>query len=261
VFATITKAVIHMTPFRGVNLIFPFRLDEKTVYSLSSKLMWNIAEAKGSNTVPIFFTEFKEGDWGNINDLTIATEGLTFSLSIVADPDLTRHCSNVVFTLSPQMKEKLDSKRKESFEIALKQQYDEKFKQLDAEAENKALSLVGQLANTSPDSESLHEEAALKMARGDEFVAYVKKIVSYGKFSNILFDLELNGKKDIYIQSIEMYSLEGEVKTPIRGYVDYVAKMKEGASQSLVFTSLDKVPVTNAMLLVKTDSGEVSVKW
>jgi hypothetical protein len=258
----ITKTVIHMTPFRGVNLIFPFQLfDDKTVYSMSSDKMWKFERASGTNTIPIYFNEFKDGYWGNVNDLTIAVEGLTFSLSIVADPDLTQHCSNIVFDLSPEMKAKMDAKRKEAYEVALKQKYEEKMKQLDVEAENKALLLVGELANTRPDSERINEEDALKLAHGDELVAYVKKIVTYRKFSNVLFELESSGRKDIYVQGIEFFRLEGESKTPIRGYVDYVAKMKDGAVQSLVFTSLDMVPVTGAMMIVKTDAGEVIVKW
>ena len=154
----LTREIIPMIPWRGVNLIFPFELEaDSTHYSISGGDVWSFDSAlKGSNIVPISFKKFDiSKNWGTVQDFTISTKGYVFSLALHAVQDPLEHCSNVIFTITEEEKKRLEDTEKKNYQEVLKQDYQEKLANLDDMAEAKAMLLVASLANRSPKKERI----------------------------------------------------------------------------------------------------------
>lgn len=252
-----TKAVISVTPFRGINLIFPFKLDDdETIYSLSSGSLWTYYPAKGSNVVTIIYNKFDHDKWGTVHDLTIVSHGFTFTLALKAD--IANHCTNVIFSLSEKERKKMIALEKKLYLEVLKKEHDIAIKNINERAEKIALNLVGALANSSPKTTSIHEENILELSNGDEIVGYVDEIIRYGKF-NIL-NIEIENDSDVNVLYIESIDVKNN-KLPIHGVSTFIKKMKSGDDQIITFSTLDNIPESGAELWVKTDKGTLKVTW
>ena len=260
----LTRLVVPMIPFRGVNLIFPFDLaDTNTTYSISSNNIWSFVPAKGGNIVPVNFKQFK-GEWGEINDLMIEHDGYVFSLALVAVQDLKQHCTNIVFKLSEAERKKMEEKEKKRYLDALKREYQEKFDDLDNQANHLALDMIGELVTANPYEKNIKEEQEITLSNGDILSLYVDKMYGYGRFS--VLSIELNNDSDVkplYVKKVEVFSLgsNDSKKSRIRGSAKFGKKMKQGEVQEMSFSTLDNIPSSGAMVVVTTDRGKVEVKW
>jgi len=260
----LTRLVVPMTPFRGVNLIFPFELaDNSTTYSISSDNVWSFIPAKGGNIVPINFNQFKN-EWGEINDLTIEHKGYVFSIALVAVKDLKQHCTNIVFKLSDAERKKMQEKDKKRYLDALKREYQQKFDELDNQANHLALNMIGELVTANPYEKNIKEEQELALSNGDVLSLYADKVYGFGRFS--VLAIELNNDSDVkplYVKKVEVYSLgaNDRKKTRIRGSAKFSKKMKQGDVQEMSFSTLDNIPASGAMIIVTTDRGLIEVKW
>ena len=256
-----TKGVIPIYPMRMVNLTFPFPLEkEKTNYAISSDKIWGFKKVfDGSNIVPIYYKEFDANDLGMVHDLTISTDQHIISLALRHGTE-EEHCSNIVFTLSEEEKARLEKERKEAFAAKLQEEYQEKVKQLEESAEDKALLLVAGLAKGDEDYERIKEEGVLELSNGDEVVSYVKEIQNYGKFRTLNFDIENNANSvPVYIKSLKVVR-EGETK-PISGAVELPKKVDADRVAEVVFATREAIPTTGASLILETDQGEIKVSW
>ncbi len=260
----LTRLVVPMTPFRGVNLIFPFELDDdNTTYSISSNNTWSYIPAKGGNIVPVNFNKF-QNEWGEIIDLTIAHKGYVFSIALLAVQNLEQHCTNIVFKLSDEERKKMEEKTKKRYLDALKLEYDQKFKELDDKANNLALDIIGELVVASPHESGIKEEEEIELSNGDVLGLYVDRIYGYGRFSVLNIELTNDSEvKPLYIKKVEVTALgaNDKKKSRIRGSAKYHKKMKEKAVQEFTFSTLDNIPTSGAMVRVTTDRGVIEVKW
>ena len=173
----LTRAIIPMIPWRGINLAFPFELEEGTTnYTLSGGDVWAFDKAmKGSNIVTLTFKKFDQNkNWGTVQDFTISTPNYVFSFALHAVKDPSEHCTNIRLTLSDAERKRLLKEKKQNYRETLDQEYAAQFAALDNTAEEKALLMVGSLAQRKPDRTRIKEEGSLRLSNGDELVVYVK---------------------------------------------------------------------------------------
>ncbi|NRB41033.1 MAG: hypothetical protein HRU20_21605 [Pseudomonadales bacterium] len=262
----ITRIVLPMTPFRGVNLIFPFKMnDDEVVYSISSDSLWETAQAKGTNVIPITFSEFDVSRWNTVHDLSIGyKDEYVFSIALTAKK--VGHCTNVVFILSEKEKKRIEEKEKKDYLEKLDREYKKKLEALDLEASKRVLISLGEVVRSSPNKTRINEEQSLEQENGDEFVVYVRDIKRYGKFNTVSFDLELDtaySDQVVYIRDIKLFNLKDGKRQgrAIDGVVKYDKKMKGDTSQELMLSTLDALSDTDLVLVVETDKGDVEVVW
>lgn len=259
----ITRLVVPMVPFRGVNLIFPFDLNDATTsYAISSNLVWDFKEAGGSRMVPVYFSNF-EGQWGELTDLTIAAESHIFSITLKADKDIRNHCTNIVFDFSEEQLKAIREGEKKEHLARLEEEFERRVKQLDEDAAERALELVGSLAKGRPSITGVHEYRSLSLSNGDEVELYVEEVQGWGKFSVIKAEITNDSKVlPLYIRKVQVGLGGGkERKKPISGYSEVDPKIRENGEGNLTFTTTDNVPKTGGYMEVETDRGVVEVVW
>ena len=259
----LTPAIIPMIPWRGVNLMFPFELDEDvTVYSLSGGDVWTFDKAlKGSNIVTLTFKEFdKNRNWGTVQDFTIATQGYVFSFALHAVQDPSKHCTNIRLTLSEAEKKRLVEERKQNYRKVIEQEYAEQFSKLDDNAEEKALLMMAGLAQSKPERTRIKEEGTLKLPNGDELVVYVANSKTYGTFTTLSFDIENHGaEKPVYIEGLSLKK-EGQHRE-IKGASTLPKKINTDSEAEVTFVTRERLPETGLALLLKTKAGDIEVVW
>lgn len=258
----ITRLVVPMTPFRGVNLIFPFELNEaSTSYSLSSDLVWDFREAAGTALVPIYFSNFSD-QWGELADFTVTTGDYIFSITLKADPNLKNHCSNVVFDFSDEQIKKIREGEKKEYLAALDAQYQEKFAELDEQAANKALELVASLSKGNPSDTGVHEYNTLELSNGDEVELYIEEIQGWGEFSIILAEVSNDSQvSPLYIEDVEVGRLKNGQKASLNGHTDIEPKLSMDSVVEMTFTTTENIPETGGYMRLLTDRGVVEVTW
>ncbi|MDH5727402.1 MAG: hypothetical protein OEZ58_00215 [Gammaproteobacteria bacterium] len=262
----ITRLVVPIMPFRGVNLIFPFELlKTETMYSLSGNNIWNYKEAidKG-NIVPIYFKEFKKDLYGTVQDFSIVTGNYLVSIGLTAVNDPERHCTNVKLNLSDAEKQRIETQRKTNYKTILEQEYQEKYKALDQMAEDKALQLIGEIVVRDDYSrQRIKEEGFAKMVNGETVKAFVNEVLTYNNFRIIRLTIENESSK--YPVNVENIQLKNEGAKgggkAIVGTIDVPKYINANTTANMVFVTREALPVTSLKMLVKTDVGEIEVVW
>lgn len=258
----ITRLVVPMTPFRGVNLIFPFELNEtSTSYALSSDLVWNFKEAEGTALVPIYFKNFSD-QWGELADFTVTTGDYIFSITLKADPNLQHHCSNVVFDFSDEQIKKIREGEKKEYLAALDAEYQEKLAKLDEKAADQALELVASLSKGSSTDTGVHEYKTLELSNGDEVELYIEEIQGWGEFSIILAEVSNDSQvSPLYIENVVVGRVNDGHKSPLKGHAEIDPKLPMDSVSELTFTTTENVPETGGYMRLQTDRGTVEVTW
>lgn len=258
----ITRLVVPMTPFRGVNLIFPFELSEtSTSYSLSSDLVWDFKEADGTALVPIYFQNFSD-QWGELADFTVTAGDYIFSITLKADPNLQNHCSNVVFDFSDEQIKKIREGEKKEYLAALDAEYQEKLASLDEKAANKALELVASLSKGRSSDTGVHEYNTLELSNGDEVELYIEEIQGWGGFSIVLAEVSNDSQvSPLYIEEVVVGRVNNNQKSPLKGHAEVEPKLSMDSVSELTFTTTENIPETGGYMRLRTDRGTVEVTW
>lgn len=259
----ITRLVVPMTPFRGVNLIFPFELsDDNTAYSMSSDLVWDFKTAKGTRVVPIYFQSF-DSQWGELTDFTISTGDHIFSITLKADPDIRNHCTNIVFEFTDeQLKAIREGERKEHL-AALDAEYEQKFDDLEKMAEKKALELVGALSRGGSSDTGIHEYRVLELSNGDEVELYVEEMQGWGTFSLLLAEVSNDSEvSPLYIEDIKVGRInDKEQRIVLDGHAEVSPKLAVDSVGKVTWSTTENIPTTNGFMELTTDRGTVEVTW
>ena len=259
----LTRAIIPMIPWRGINLVLPFELeDETTNYTLSGGNVWTFDKAmKGSNIITLTFKEFDPNkNWGTVQDFTISTPSHVFSFALHAVKNPSAHCTNIRLTLSAAEKKRLLEEKKKNYRLALDQEYAAQFADLDNTAEKKALLMVASLAQSKPERTRIKEEGTLRLPNGDELVVYVRNSKTYRAFSTISFDIENHSsEKAIYIETLHLKK-EDHSKI-ITGASTLPQKINMEDEAEVTFVTRETLPETGITLQLKTKAGDVEVTW
>lgn len=256
-----TQAVIPILTGRNVNLMFPKEIpignEHETSYTISADDVFQYLEAsEASNIVPI---SIKGPRPGAVRDFTIATRNFTVSMALKHEVNPERHCTNILFTLTEDERKRILAEEKERYQAVLDAQFNDRMKQFDKEVNEKALLVVGGLAEETPDRWRVNEEGILELKNGDEITAYVRDIQKYGQFYLMSMEVE-NDSSSIPVYFSEM-SVKRDKTQVINGATSMPKKLDAGKTAEVIFASLVEIPATDGALIIKTDQGDIKVEW
>ena len=257
----LTQAVVPILVGRNVNLMFPKEIPmgpgTETTYTLSTDEVFNLMDAsEGSNIVPV---GVKTAKIGAVRDLTIATRAFTVTLALKVENNPERHCTNILFTLTEDERKRILKEEKERYQAVLDAQYQDRMRQLDKEVNDKALLMVGGLAEETPDRWRVNEEGTLELKNGDEITAYVRDVQKFGQFYLMSMEVENDsGSIPVYFSEL---SVKRDKTQPVNGATSMPKKLEAGKTAEVIFASLDEIPATDGVLILKTDQGDIKVEW
>lgn len=257
----LTQAVVPIIAGRGVNLMFPKEIpissETETTYTLSAADVFQFLKAsEGSNIVPVSIKQFSVGA---VRDFTIATRNFAVSLALKAETNPERHCTNILFTLTEDERKRILKEEKERYQAVLDAQYKDRMRQLDKEVNDKALLMVGGLAEETPDRWRVNEEGTLELKNGDEITAYVRDVQKFGQFYLMSMEVENeSGSIPVYFSEL---SVKRDKTQPVNGATSMPKKLEAGKTAEVIFASLAEIPATDGMLIIKTDQGDIKVEW
>ncbi len=256
----ITKTVVRMTPFRGVNLIFPEKLfDSATVYSLSSDKVWSFVRASGTNIVPITFKTM-QNVFGEIQDFTIATEDHIYTVALVAEPDITKHCNNIVFKYSDKEKQRLEDKKKEAARLALARLNVSQKANQGLSSEVGSLRLATKALLSTVSENRIYEEKQLQFEEG-AFVVYVDKLKSFDGIDILIIELENQSSKVITLNGSSVYDTSSGHDVKISGVFTDLKSLKSEQSSYYHFTTTEPLADIKRKLVINTNIGEVAIDF
>lgn len=254
--SSITKTVVRMTPFRGVNLIFPEKLsNDTTVYSLSSSEIWQFTKASGTRIVPLTYRT-KKKVFGAIQDLTIATEDNVYSIALVAEPDIEKHCTNVVFEFSEEEKRKRDLKKRERQQLALKKDKNKNSSSLD----HSPLKLVAEVATSDPDDKNIYEEKSIDFESGS-LIFYIDKLKVFENFSVVLAEIKNDSSEEVRISRMNVNTNELGINKTVQGYMTPVKKLNPNDTVKVTFATTTNLKDLKRSFTVKSNVGNLNMEW
>lgn len=263
-----TNLTVYVVPDLGVRLTFPFILDEQDAYVPYTLNMTNPAfinkRESGRNYVVI--TTSPATPVNMLGNIFMTVAGFEISVELKTTHDLSKHYSDIVFELTKDAREELIQQSIAQRSAALEQDYKTRVDALDVTAERKALALVGRLAATSPKIKGIKEEGRLKLPDGNKATVYVDKIVRYGSYSIILFDVEADmGNKSLTVLDAQLFAVDPATKEarPIEAFRQLPGTLRSNDVGKGELTLLDSsLPAKGALRLqLLTDKGAVQVEW
>lgn len=263
-----TTLTVYVVPDLGTRFSFPFILDEQDSYVPFTLNITNPAfvngREKGRNYFVITAPVRSEGSM--LGNVFVSVAGYEISVELRTTNDLSKHYSDIVFTLTNEAREELIQQSIAQRTAALEQEYKKKFEELDAAAEQKAIARVGRLAIKKPDTKRIKEESRLKLPNGDSIVLYVDQVVNYDPYSIYLFNVEADsGSKGLTILDAKLFSVDADTKQvrPIESAKDVPTRVQPNQEVQGAITVLGTALNPNNLmrLQVVTDKGSVEAQW
>ena len=263
-----TTLTVYVVPDLGTRFSFPFILDEQDSYVPFTLNITNPAfvngREKGRNYFVITAPVKSEGSM--LGNVFVSVAGYEISVELRTTNDLSKHYSDIVFTLTNEAREELIQQSIAQRTAALEQEYKKKFEELDAAAEQKAIARVGRLAIKKPDTKRIKEESRLKLPNGDSIVLYVDQVVNYDPYSIYLFNVEADsGSKGLTILDAKLFSVDADTKQvrPIESAKDVPTRVQPNQEVQGAITVLGSALNPNNLLRLQvvTDKGMVEAQW
>lgn len=263
-----TTLTVYVVPDLGTRFSFPFILDEQDSYVPFTLNITNPAfvngREKGRNYFVITAPVRSEGSM--LGNVFVSVAGYEISVELRTTNDLSKHYSDIVFTLTNEAREELIQQSIAQRTAALEQEYKKKFEELDATAEQKAIARVGRLAIKKPDTKRIKEESRLKLPNGDSIVLYVDQVVNYDPYAIYLFNVEADsGSKGLTILDAKLFSVDADTKQvrPIESAKDVPTRVQPNQEVQGAITVLGSALNPNNLLRLQvvTDKGMVEAQW
>ena len=263
-----TTLTVYVVPDLGTRFSFPFILDEQDSYVPFTLNITNPAfvngREKGRNYFVITAPVKSEGSM--LGNVFVSVAGYEISVELRTTNDLSKHYSDIVFTLTNEAREELIQQSIAQRTAALEQEYKKKFEEIDAAAEQKAIARVGRLAIKKPDTKRIKEESRLKLPNGDSIVLYVDQVVNYDPYSIYLFNVEADsGSKGLTILDAKLFSVDADTKQvrPIESAKDVPTRVQPNQEVQGAITVLGSALNPNNLLRLQvvTDKGNVEAQW
>ncbi len=263
-----TPLTVYVVPDLGTRFSFPFILDEQDSYvpftlNITNPAFINARE-KGRNYFVITAPVRSEGTM--LGNVFVSVAGYEISIELRTTNDLSKHYSDIVFSLTDEAREELIQQSVVQRTAALELEYKKKFEELDAAAEQKAIARVGRLAIKKPATKGIKEESRLKLPNGDAVILYVDQVVNYEQYSIYLFNIEADsGNKGLTILDAKLFSVDPDMKQlrPIESAKDVPTRVQPNQSVQGAITVLDTSLNPNNLLRLQvvTDKGIVEAQW
>lgn len=253
----IVRVEIPMTPFRGINLIFPFDIkDEKALYNISSDRVFDFHKSNNTNLVPLYIKAFETAWFGTSADFTIAYDDFVFSFLITAAPE--GHCSNYRISLSQDLLKRMEAQKAARNAAMAGSLGNVTQEYIEDEVTKQLLNRIAAIVKGDHKKIRVHEEGELKTSSDDRVVLYLKNIEKFDTFSIITAEVE--NKSGTVPLMIKSFMISGQSSAE-RMHSKFQPKMEPGTKQAITITLLGDLPKTGGTLLMATNHGNVEVEW
>lgn len=271
-----TSVQIDVLPHSGVQLIFPFVLDEpslkpalKITYAGSDGFevpaSSDKAKVSGKNTVTIVGNA-PSSQGGNsvfLSTLFINVGGYNVTVSMRTQYDVRKVDTGIVFNLSNSERKQLISSAVDKYKEQIDKEYEKKLSKLDSMARQEALKFVGELVTNDPDYKSFKIESDFSI--GDSrFVFYADELVVYPSFSTVVFEVENKSTVDVRLDSISLSVIdENDNPRSISGLFDCPKVFSSDSVSKCTFSSTSPALLDSQKydLTVSTEIGSEVVSW
>jgi hypothetical protein len=271
-----TTLELNIMPETGTQLIFPFELDNqelapKLKLRLSNeKGFWvptkseDLKLIKGQNTITII------GNMGvdslgkpavALGNLFISVGGynLSISLKTVFDPKLV--VTNIVFNIDGKERDHMIESAVKRRMASLELEYQKKTNDLEDMAKQRSLKYIGVIAYGIKKEESFSIEKKLDTI---DVLSFVDKLISYDdEYFIINFEFENLGSTRLFLESYEVITTTGKVKTNLTGEWDCPRDITKYKLIKCTYATLDnRIALADSYeLKLRTNKGEGVLKW
>lgn len=268
----LTTLVLNFYPGMGTRFTFPFLLDNDDNYvpytndNTNSGVFIPLKRQKGRNFFVITVPPEHVSTALDIGNMFITVAGYQISVEMHSTKKRADHVSDVRFLMGVKAREDLIQHAISQRSKALEQSYKDKFDQLDAMTEQRALAKVGMLALADPTETRIKEEAVLELKNGDETVLFVDMVLDYPEYSIYKFDIENDSSANhVAIQDAKLFLIDENSgkKIPL-DTAKQIPKRVEPRGMATGVLVVDKNTIDDnkrLMLEVLTDGGSIQAIW
>jgi len=268
----LTTLVLNFYPGMGTRFTFPFLLDSDDSYvpytndNTNSGVFIPLKRQKGRNffviTVPPEHVSTKR----DIGSMFITVAGYQISVEMRSTKNRGDHVSDVRFLMGAKAREDLIQHAISQRSKALEQSYQDKFDQLDAMTEQRAIAKVGMLALTQPQETNIKEESVLALENGDETVLFVDRVITYPGYSIYKFDIENDSSTHhVSVRDAKLFLIDinSGKKIPLDVAKEIPKRVEpRGAATGVLVVDRKKIDDNKQLMLeVLTDGGSVQAVW
>lgn len=255
--SNITRVKIPMTPFLGINLIFPFSVtDDSALYSISSNRVFDFKISNNTNLIPLYFKQFDKNLFGTSADFTLAYEDFIFSFLLTALPE--GHCSNYRFEFSDAMAKRMTDKKDKRNENLAGAILNERIDEIDSEVNRRVLENIAGIIKGDRKKFRINEEANILISDHESVVLYIRDIEKYGTYNTISLVVEnhTSTSRDLFIKS---FNIKGHSINNMS--IDFNPKMEGNSEQPITIALMGELPKTGGSLTMSTNHGMIEVQW
>lgn len=268
-----TTLTIDIVPDLGTRLVFPFVLDEQPKegvipYTMTiTNKVFQSDRKDGRNVLVLTAPPTKAGGdmSGYLGDLFISVAGYNISARLRTVNDWREHYSDIVFDLSDMDRQNLVNDEVKRRVQAMDAEYQNKVAALDKEVDRRALAKVAYLTLEEPEEDRVKEAATTSFDNGDRLILSVDKVVGYGTFSMVPFELEADTLEDIKIIDAKLFVQEEKASPEhlLPSSLQVKRRIESGDSvRGVIATDRSKIMEYEAIKLVLlTDKGQVELSW
>ena len=268
----LTTLVLNFYPGMGTRFTFPFLLDSDDNYvpytndNTNSGVFIPLKRQKGRNFFVITVPPEHVSKNHDIGNMFITVAGYQISVEMHSTKTRADHISDVRFLMDEKAREDLIQHAIAQRSKALEQSYKDKFSQLEAMTEQRAIGKVGMLALYEPDETKIKEESVLELKNGDETVLFVDKTLVYPQYSIVKFNIENDSAANhVAIQDAKLFAIDENSgkKIPLDTAKQLPKRVEpRGSATGVIVVDNDKLDNNKKLMLeVLTDGGSVQAVW
>lgn len=272
-----TTLSLSILPDAGTQLIFPFELDNP---DLRPNLKIRLTNAngftvpnsteeikvllKGQNTITIEGKANQDApDSIYLGNLFITIGGYNLSIGLKTTFLTTEHVSNIIFDVDGSTREHMIESAVRRKTETLDKLYREKMAKLDSAAKEMSLSHVSIMAKKTPTKENYKDEGRIKIDN-KSITIFADKLVQYGnEYFILMFDIENKTSSDFTINSLNIFSKDGENEGIIKGAFACNPRLNADTTLNCTFSSLSSrlKDAKRLKLQISTDRGSGEFIW
>lgn len=265
-----TTLTAYIVPDLGTRFTFPFVLDEQDSYVpftlTSTNPTFKNERVGGRNYFVITAPPTGQSGSSYYGNIFVTVAGFEISIELRTTNDLSKHYSDIVFSLTDDDREDLIQKGIAQRTKSLEAEYKKKMEAIDSDTDQKAVARIGRLALTKPTHKGIKEEGTLKLPNGDKVILYVDQIVQFEPYSIIVFDITVDSNsKGVTIMDAKLFATNSETKQnrPVVIGKDIPPRVQADGKIQGAITVLDSNlnPKDVLSLQVLTDKGVVEAQW
>lgn len=264
-----TSDVIEIPYGRSVKLVFPWPLDEydrELPYKidLPDESVFTFLYPEGQNYIRVSYSSSGRLA-GEITDMQVSSHGYHYNFVLKSVGIKDTHYALVEYRLSDGDKLEFMARERQRIMDALQEEYQSKYDDLDDMAEDKALSLLGELSQSKPNVKRVYEEGSVLDSIEDEVTIFVDKIYQYDHIYVIPFEIKNETAGVIHLTNMTYYQTNADSSDVISltHSADYSKKIEAGETGYgyVVTNDLRYRKSLRNVIEVDTELGTMEVIW